>query len=66
MIHRYSTARVYVNCADEFGTLRRRVVRHVYTIFCAHGRKKYATRVLLLFSAISFLCITSLCKTKNF
>ena len=40
MIHRYSTARVYVNCADEFGTLRRRVVRHVYTIFFARTVEK--------------------------
>ena len=40
MIHRYSTARVYVNYADEFGTLRRRVVRHVYTIFLRARSKK--------------------------
>ena len=36
----YSTARVYVNCADEFHTLWRRVVRRVYTIFFARTVEK--------------------------
>ena len=35
----YSTSRVYVSCAGEFHTLRRRVVRRVYTIFL-HARSK--------------------------
>ena len=36
----YSTARVYVNCADEFHTLRHRVVRRVYRIFLRARSKK--------------------------
>ena len=40
-IHRiYSTTRVYVNCADEFHTLLRRVVRRAYTIFLRVRSKK--------------------------
>ena len=35
-------------------------------LFCAHGGKKCATHVPLLFSTISILCITLVCKTKNF
>ena len=64
----YNTARAYVNFANEFHTLKRRVVRRAYTVFffCAHGWKKCATYVPLSFSAISFLRITLLCKTKNF
>ena len=62
----YITARVYVNCADEFHTLRRMVVRRVYTIFLRAWSKKCVTQVPLLFSATRFLCITLLCETKNF
>ena len=54
----YSTAHVYINCSDEFHTLWCRVVRRIYMIFCAHGWKKCAIRVPLLFSAISFICIS--------
>ena len=60
----YITARVYVNGADEFHTLRRRAVRRVYTIF--PRSKKCATHVPLLFSARSFLCSALLSETKNF
>ena len=35
----YNTARVFVNCADEFHTLRCRVVRCIYMIFL-HTRSK--------------------------
>ena len=35
----YNTARIFVNCADEFHTLRCRVVRCVYMIFL-HARWK--------------------------
>ena len=62
----YSTACVYVNCADELRTLRLRVVRRAYTIVLRARSKKCATHVPLLFSAINFLCISLLCKTKNF
>ena len=54
----YSTAHIYINCTDEFHTLWCRVVRRVYMIFCAHGWKKCAIHVPLLFSAISFICIS--------
>ena len=36
----YSTSCVYVNCADQFHTLRRRVVRRAYTIFLRARWKK--------------------------
>ena len=62
----YSTARVYVNCADKFNALRRRVVRPVYTIFLRARSKKCAVHVFLLFSAISFFCISLLYETKVF
>ena len=62
----YSTACVYVNCVDELRTPRLRVVRRAYTIVLRARSKKCATPVTLLFSAINFLCISSLCKTKNF
>ena len=46
----YNTARVFVNCADEFHTLRCRVVRCIYMIFFACTvEKKCATHVPLLF-----------------
>ena len=61
----YGTPSVYVCGADEFHTLRRIVVTREYTIFFRARSKKCATRVPLLFSAIRFLCITLLCKTKN-
>ena len=35
-----NTARVYVSCEDKFHTLRRRVVRRVYTIFLRARLKK--------------------------
>ena len=54
----YSTAHIYINCTDEFHTLWCRVVRPVYMIFCAHGWKKCAIHVPLLFGAISFICIS--------
>ena len=67
MLGIYSTARVYVNCADEFHALWRRVVRRVYTIFLrARSKKKCAIHVSLLFSAISFFCISLLYETKDF
>ena len=67
MLGIYSTARVYVNCADEFHALWRRVVRRVYTIFLrARSKKKFAIHVSLLFSAISFFCISLLYETKDF
>lgn len=38
----------------------------IYDFFCLHGRTKCATHVPMLFIAITFFCITLLCKTKNF
>ena len=67
MLGIYSTARVYVNCADEFHALWRRVVRRVYTFFLrTRSKKKFAIHVSLLFSAISFFCISLLYETKDF
>ena len=65
-VQAYSTARVYANDAEEFHTFRRRVVRRVYAIICAHGRKKCAIHVPLLFSALNFLFISLLCETTDF
>lgn len=61
-----STACVNVNCASKFHTLRHRIVIAYIQFFCAHSRKKCATQVPLLFIAISFVCITLLCKAKKF
>ena len=49
----YSTARVYVNCADEFHTLGRRVVRRVYTIFLSENSSKNRKR----FDRVPFIII---------
>ena len=51
-VENYSTARVYVNCADEFHTLRRRVVRCTYTIFFACTVEKIGPLVFLCYSVL--------------
>ena len=56
----YSTARV--NCADEFHTLGRRVIRRVYTIFLRARSKQMRDSCAFR----SFLCITWLCEQKTF
>ena len=61
-----STACVNVNCAGKFHTLRHRIVGRIYTILLCTQSKKCATQVPLLFIAISFVCITLLCKAKKF
>ena len=58
----YRTSRVDVNCADKFHTLRRRVVRRVYTIFLRSRSKKCVIHLPLLFGAIIFPCISLLCE----
>ena len=62
----YSTARVYVNCADEFHTLRHRVVRRVYRIFLRARSKKMRDSCAFVIHGISFLCISMLYETKDF
>ena len=62
----YSTAHIYVDCADAFHMLRSRVVRHPCMIIFSAGTVKKKISCSLLFSATSFLCVTLLCKTKNF
>ena len=61
----YRTSRVDVNCADKFHTLRRRVVRRVYTIFLRSRSKKCVIHLPLLFGAIIFPCISLLCEKKG-
>ena len=62
----YSTARVYVNCADEFHALRRSVVRRVCTIFLRTWSKKCAIHMPLLFNARSFLHCCMKQRTSGF
>ena len=61
----YRTSRVDVNCADKFHTLRRRVVRRVYTIFLRSRSKKCVIHVPLLFGVIIFPYISLLCEKKG-
>ena len=63
-VYAYSTARV--NCADEFHTLRRRVVRRVCTIFLRARSKKMRDSCAFVIHGISFLCISMLYETKDF
>ena len=58
-------SRPHVNCADEFLTLRRRVVRSVYRIFFMRTVEKNA-RLMCLCNLVLQVSLLLLCETKKF
>ena len=62
----YNTAYIYVDCANVFHTLRRRVVRRAYTIFLRTRSKKMRDLSVFVIQCYKFLCVTLLGKTRNF